>query len=149
MNLITIDTGNRTGVAHFRERVLVRAATYAHEEVFQQPWILAMSRSEPLHIQIERPTYYPHGRNETDVDDLLGLAIKVGELRRFFIMEHATEPALVRPHEWKGQLPKEVCKERAQHRLSTAELAQLPKRMSNHAWDAIGIGLWCLGRFGS
>lgn len=45
---------------------------------------------------------------------------------------------------WKGQLPKSVTEERIKKRL-TKEEALNP--ISNHAWDAVGIGLWAMGRF--
>jgi hypothetical protein len=53
---------------------------------------------------------------------------------------------------WKGQLPKDVAAKRVEkiigqkvcHRLG---LPEIKRRSDTHAWDAVGIGLWALGRF--
>lgn len=144
-DVLAIDTGERTGWAYFRSGKLTTVATCSHEEFFEIQWV-APGMPTSLNVQIEQPKFYPHGKNKTDVDDLLGLAIKVGEMCRFFL-ERGIAPHLVFPHEWKGQLPKDVCQRRCEGKLSNEEKAVLPKRMSNHAWDAIGIGLWVHGRF--
>jgi Holliday junction resolvasome RuvABC endonuclease subunit len=45
---------------------------------------------------------------------------------------------------WKGQLPKQVVEDRMRKRLGTRP-DELGVRL--HAWDAIGIGMWAMGRF--
>jgi Holliday junction resolvasome RuvABC endonuclease subunit len=51
---------------------------------------------------------------------------------------------VVNPGEWKGQLPKSV----TQHRIERVLGKPLCKRLNikTHAWDAVGIGLWAMGR---
>lgn len=46
-------------------------------------------------------------------------------------------------HAWKGQLPKRVVEERLAKKLGTF----FTRDIKSHAWDAIGIGLWALGKF--
>lgn len=53
---------------------------------------------------------------------------------------------------WKGQLPKVVAAKRIEkiigaHHCSRLGLPEIQKRADTHAWDAVGIGLWFLGRF--
>ena len=56
------------------------------------------------------------------------------------------------PHDWKGNLEKAECARRVKQRLSPDELAAvtLPKRkaLAHNVWDAVGIGLRYLNRFG-
>lgn len=60
------------------------------------------------------------------------------------ILNYDQSLTLVRPFEWKGQLPKDVCERRIRSILGE----DFPKnKLSNHAVDAIGIGLWAQGRF--
>jgi hypothetical protein len=53
------------------------------------------------------------------------------------------QPVLVR--DWKGQLPKAVVTERIKRILGDYACQQVG--IVSHAWDAVGIGLWALGRF--
>lgn len=53
---------------------------------------------------------------------------------------------LVKPSEWKGQMPKSVTETRIRKQLGCGTCPQL-KGMKSHGWDAIGIGLWARGRF--
>lgn len=53
---------------------------------------------------------------------------------------------------WKGQLPKDVAAKRVQHiigRIACKRLGlpEIKRRSDTHAWDAVGIGLWALGKF--
>lgn len=51
---------------------------------------------------------------------------------------------LVTPREWKGQLPKSVTIHRVKKALGPRACREL--RIQTHAWDAVGIGLWHMGR---
>ena len=53
---------------------------------------------------------------------------------------------------WKGQLPKDVAARRVEKILGAKAcrrlgLPEIKRRSDTHAWDAVGIGLWSLGRF--
>lgn len=52
-----------------------------------------------------------------------------------------TKFSVVTPQEWKGQLPKKIVEHRIRQRLGSAVTG-----VQSHAWDAIGIGLWRLGK---
>lgn len=113
----------------------------------------ALGRDVPLarDVVVEVPQVYGAGRDPADPNDLVDLSVSAG-----FVAARA-EPSrvrLVRPREWKGQLPKDVCARRARGRLTgdeievaEREVARVPARFRGDAWDAIGVGLWALGRF--
>jgi hypothetical protein len=46
---------------------------------------------------------------------------------------------------WKGQLPKALVTERLQQSIGKQLCAELG--VTSHAWDAVGIGMWALGKF--
>jgi hypothetical protein len=53
---------------------------------------------------------------------------------------------------WKGQLPKQVAAERCKQIIglnicNKLGLPEIKSKSDTHAWDAVGIGLWALGRF--
>lgn len=53
--------------------------------------------------------------------------------------------AFVPVYRWKGQLPKAVVEKRLRERLTASE--QSLAGLKSHAWDAVGIGMWAMGRF--
>lgn len=55
------------------------------------------------------------------------------------------EIKLVKPSEWKGQLPKPVAERRIRKIIGEEVAAELGIR--SHAWDAVGIGLWQMKKF--
>jgi hypothetical protein len=84
------------------------------------------------------------GRTNTPTDDLIKLALRAGEFGGYC---HAAGASVeyVKPSRWKGTTPKKICHERVRAELSRAELSLLVGR-SIDCWDAVGIGLWDLGR---
>lgn len=72
--------------------------------------------------------------------DLQKLTFLVGVLAGYFQDSEFTE---VTPGTWKGQLPKSVVIRRLQKRFGPGATREWEK----DAWDAVGIGLWKLGRF--
>ena len=51
---------------------------------------------------------------------------------------------VVNPSEWKGQTPKDVIQRRIIRTLGQEKCNELG--IKTHAWDAVGIGLWAMGR---
>lgn len=96
-------------------------------------------------MTIECPTFMRGygGYTTASTGDLVKLTLLTGMLVQSFSHWQGGVVALVEPSKWKGQLPKEVCRNRV--------LQTLPgltnETMSSHAFDAIGIGLWEQGRF--
>ena len=100
-------------------------------------------------IVIETPQVYQTAHQKGDQRDLVDLAIVVGGI---LAVSRSTANAalLVRPAEWKGQLPKDVSAKRVISILGEDERSaiELPtaSRLYHNVLDAIGIGLWRLGR---
>ena len=60
-----------------------------------------------------------------------------------------TKIVLVTPHKWKGNLPKHVTEARVLQTLTREEKGVIPrigKNLIHNVYDAIGIGLYHLGR---
>lgn len=70
------------------------------------------------------------------------LAFLVGAVGAALTLEVDCDFSVVTPQEWKGQLPKSIVRDRIIQRLGKGQVAGV----KTHAWDAIGIGLWRLGK---
>ena len=146
MALVAIDPGKVTGVAVFQGGVLCRATVCSLEEcrIFiedEEP----LRRGKPAgDCIIELPQVYPGQQQKGDQNDLINLAVMVGRYaeRATVCGFHVT---LVKPREWKGQLPKDVCWRRVRETLTPLELgkmAKVPKSQAHNMYDAIGLGTW-------
>lgn len=168
--LVAIDPGKRTGWAMFRDSRLT-CCGYVLPDGSKH-----YSRCEQLNkipgaetVLIEQPRWYPHER-KIDVNDLLDLAVLVGEIKanmggRCFNSQECDfdellirpEVELIFPRTWKGTVPKPIMSQRIYEKLDEGEKKLLPlkrgKKLStsaadhdHNALDAIGLGLWKLGR---
>jgi hypothetical protein len=90
-------------------------------------------------IVSEYPAY--HGRVKGwDSGDLQKLVFLVGVIAGYF---HKAMFTPVTPADWKGQLPKDVVIRRLEKKLGK----EYTKNYEKDIWDAVGIGLWKLGKF--
>lgn len=105
-------------------------------------------------IVIEEPRIYPGGRTR-DPNALIKVAIDVGRwLGHLDAVVPATAPrTLVAPREWKGQVPKEIHNARTLAKLLEYERLVLDRVLSplapskrHNVIDAVGLGLWAVGR---
>ena len=157
-HMIDIDPGKKTGWAVFEGRTLSSAGVSKSEDLFRPTRRDARGEPcgelpEPLFpaetlVLIEMPRWYP--RDHKDVNDLLDLAVQVGEIKRFYESQRCTVK-LVWPRSWKGNVPKDVTNRRTVAALSPEELARVPvrpraKTPDHNCLDAIGLGLHELGR---
>lgn len=145
MNLIAVDPGRVTGVASFRGGELREAGTEKKATIFDKDWGYSLPH---VRVLVENPRWYP--RDHTDVNDLLDLAVFVGELKRAY-EGVGCDVELVWPRTWKGNVDKGIMGQRILGRLTTAEVALLPRRprardFDHNMLDAVGLGLWRLGR---
>ncbi len=155
--MISIDPGVKTaGVACWEDDELISAwlskgetwdrtafnVLCCLEDHFPKEIILS------AHAVIERPQVYREEFLKGDPNDLITLALMVGATAGYLI----NEPTLYYPREWKGQVPKDTMIERIKGKLSEEEYRRvdLPRAKSLHhnIWDAVGIGLYQLGRLG-
>jgi len=136
--VIAIDPGNRTGWAYFHANKL-RACGWIRPNRWVDLVERALSRE---HIVIEEPTLYPHSKARPA--SVMALQLKVGELKGRFEANGCTVE-LVQPRTWKGQVPKAIHNRRALAALTPDEFA-LADGQPHDVIDAIGLGLWKLGR---
>lgn len=103
-------------------------------------------------IVIEQPVSYPG--SAVDPNDLIEIAIMGAEVAGRF-MRPGGQILHVRPNEWKGTVSKEITAARARAILGPMENTRLDEWLSKHKrgirhnlLDAVGIGLFALGRAG-
>jgi len=156
--LLSIDPGVRTAAALWYEGQLVHAQLFGgeggqvHTCLEPVPAIVHVANTLALDtVVIEKPKIYDAQHQKGDQRDIVDLAVLVGALTQ--ALAPYTQAILhVEPWQWKGQTPKSVTEARARAALSSDELAavDLPRaeKLQHNVWDAIGIGLWRLGRMG-
>jgi hypothetical protein len=96
----------------------------------------------------ERQVVYPGAKGlRTNPNDLLDLAMCSGAFYGALCVDMHASLRLVEPAEWKAQVPKDICRRRIEAMLTEAEKACIKKGGEMHnVYDAIGIGLFGLGR---
>lgn len=145
--LLAIDPGSCSGVALFYANVLVWAWGGSVHEIGRPPMGWGFAGSD---FVIEIPQIYP-GSQEEDPNDLVRTSITAGRWIERMCALGAREPVEVRPREWKGQVPKTIHNARVRARMTVGEISllpDLPKSKMHNVIDAVGLGLWRLGRMG-
>jgi hypothetical protein len=131
---LAIDPGACTGWALFGG-----AGGFVACGIGEPPFDTAIRR-----VVIELPQVYPN--HPVPPNDLITLAFLAGRYVGTSASAGA-DAATVFPHEWKGNLPKDVCAARVLARLTPDECAivdrlKVPKGKLHNVMDAIGIGLF-------
>lgn len=148
--LLAIDTGlHECGTAYFVEGELRFTKPVKSDKKLKGPaaWLGMAREINTMHscdvLVIESQQVYRGALMRGDPNDLIQLAaVKGAIIQRFAHLEgNIFAP---KPSEWKGQVPKDVHHERILKRLSHEEQKLWPK--NKNARDAIGLGLWKLGR---
>ena len=152
--MITIDPGlNGCGVAFWGVKEL-QAAYYLprNSRVEQKPFGMAetlrsaVESAMPVErIIIEKPQIYPS--MPVPSDDLLNLH----EMSSIFVGLLGRTVEWVRPREWKGSVRKEIMTNRLIAIMDNTDengdiVLPTAKSLQHNVYDAIGIGLWALGR---
>lgn len=148
--IVSIDPGKRSGWAVFFDGELLFADAWAEADMLDGA--LPMVGIAPAVAVIECPVIYPLGKGKGDPNDLITLAVLVGDLRGFY-RRAGLDVALVKPRTWKGTVPKRIHNERVLGALTPEERALLPRRprardFDHNMLDAVGLGLWQLAREG-
>lgn len=162
MTLLAVDPGlNGTGWAAFRAGRLAGCGCVAGgeggllERIDRIVWAVRIDSPQGGRLVIEKPQIYRQRKQRGDPNDLIDIAILVGELRRH-LGPRASQ--LVLPREWKGTVPKTrklgdyIIHKRVLKRLPPAErecyqagLEAVLVELRHNIADAVGIGLWALG----
>jgi hypothetical protein len=137
--LIAIDPGvQKCGVAAFDDGKLVRANWIPGHSL----WAVFLKADWNAALAIERMQVYKVSKG--DPNDLILVSEMVGYLTAGF-----TVTSFYKPRTWKGQVPKTVIQKRVSKALDEAEFKVLMPWFNNHnVVDAVGIGLFHLGRIG-
>lgn len=98
------------------------------------------------HMIIECPQIYMGHKMKGNPNDLIKLAFEAGRIASL-----ANTYEIIKPRDWKGTIKKEVMLRRILSKLKDTELAylkslRLPPSKEKECIDALGIGLWRLGR---
>lgn len=159
MKTMSIDPGNRgAGWALWNEGRLqnfgcVRAPNNRHIHW----WEAGRQNAALLHdighrgrvekVYCEFPTYFSGGKGQAAAasGSLVKLSWFVGFIDALFTPEFIPFE-LVPVNMWKGQLPKEVVEDRICKILKKKSIIRRLQSMPNHAFDAVGIGLFIHGR---
>jgi len=137
VDLLSIDPGvHKSAVAFWHVNALVFADDLKNDEVFRLIKAVGYAR-----VVIETPVLYPTKRKQhKDVNDLLNV-VKA--------MKGAAQTVVgVSPSAWKGQVPKKIHGNRIFNELSREEILAVVSIENHNTIDAIGLGLWVLGRLG-
>ena len=143
--MMSIDPGTKViGWALWQDSKLFRCGLARGKD-----WIRTVSnvpKEELELVVIEDQQIYRS--SSIDAHSLLKLARVVGGT--VFHLQ-AGDVKLVKPREWKGQVPKKICNSRTLQKLQMSEkvaveLAQCPEGLKHNMIDAIGIGLFYLRR---
>lgn len=93
----------------------------------------------PPHFVCEWPMKYPLARiYHKNLDELYEVGYAIGQLTNGW-------DARYRPSAWKGNVPKAAHHRRIKRALTAEELYAL-RDLGHDTWDAVGIGLFHLGR---
>lgn len=131
--LIAIDPGRRIGWALAHGGVIVDCGTTGDYHAL--PWASV--------AVIEMPRVYPNPMKwKGDPQQIVRLAALAGR-----IAERYPFAALPEPRRWRGMAPERVIRARTLRALQPGEFALTARKLSVHAWDALGIACWALGRF--
>ena len=146
-NGVLLEAWNETSTTMF-ENVNVRLEGWGSPSVRLINRLQRHVRLERNRIIGERQVVYPGAKGlKTNPNDLLDLAMCAGAFYGALCVDMHASLTLVEPAEWKAQVPKDITKKRIEGLLSHSEPLSIKKGGEMHnVYDAIGIGLFALGR---
>ena len=160
--LVALDPGlNRSGLALFQDGELVFADAVkisARGDVVSRAARMGAKIVNVVHVEdfldaeliVELPQIYQRegGKSKGSPNLLIPLAVVCGAVAVSFVDVHS-----VLPSAWKGQVPKQTrtgsnpVADRVVARLTALERQHIAAKAPHDVYDAVGIGLWHLGRF--
>lgn len=141
--LLAIDPGVHVfGWAFFHKELTACGLT----TIAEPSWPWSMWLLERLVVEV--PQVYSQRHWKGDPNDLVDVALAAGIV---IGRTHAGAVLTTRPHEWKGNVPKAVHQLRVLALLDTSERDILDgcgvvRSKLHNVVDAVGLGLWALGR---
>lgn len=137
---VSVDPSTTTpGVALWEGQELKRAYCLKAKEL---PGLIQQEQCD--HVVIELPQVYRNTRNPAAI---IKLAFAAGMITASFNPEQITTYL---PRTWKGQVPKDIMVGRIIAKVTDAEMGNVTvpgnKKHALDMWDAVGIGLYHVGR---
>lgn len=167
VSLIAIDPGLRgCGLAVFKSGILYRAEYVRNHDEKNRGPVAHMVMAEcvahaaqdcvgydttPTHITVEFPQIYSGPQKAIDPNDLLdvaGVASACMATVAAWLSIHDADCRWTLPAGWKGNIKKEIMTNRISASLTPAERGLIVSAgaKDHNTLDAVGIGLWQLGR---
>lgn len=145
VRLASIDPGTRSvGFAVFTGGTLTEAGLCV-PDVTVPPWLRDLDV-----IVVEQMQVYVQSKQKGDPNDLISVAQVAGEfVGAARVLNPGIEAIYYRPSVWKRSVPKAVMGERILRALRAEErdkIAHVAKSLLHNAIDAVGLGLYELGR---
>lgn len=153
MNTLAIDPGKRMGWAVFGTDNVMRACGEwdGDEPALGDALVYAWGAAGT--VVVELPYHYPHGAGgrrgvSVDPNNLIKLAARAG----LAAGRSGWPVRWISPNDWKAQVPKPIHHARIASALLASEIGVvIAGRVSAQhpdMWDAIGLGLFAMGRLG-
>lgn len=132
----------RCGIAVYRSGRLVMATTLSAETqeraLEQLSALLALFEPETLAVEVPQDYADSHATHRS-LEGLRGMVAHAARQCRRARVKRYT------PNAWKANVPKRVCEKRIRLALTPSEQATV-LGAKDDTWDAVGVGLFCLGR---
>lgn len=141
-SLVAVDSGADSGFALFEGGVLSLAALVSIDKIH-----------DSLYCRVNECVVEIPDRVKVNPKSIIKLALNAGRWIERFGLQTRAEVRAVEASAWKASTDPDILARRILACLTPAELARVPKTKSalgyNHnVVDAIGLGLWRLGRMG-
>jgi hypothetical protein len=148
--LATVDPGKQgLAWAIFVDELLVEVGMLENI-IFENAYRVltaVFTRVKPNIAVIEIPQVYQQRLQKGDPNDLIDVAVVAGMVAGTLVPWVHGPVQLIRPRVWKGNRPKAVDNRHTLSVLSAEEKTKIPSGAKRHnVLDAVGIGLWKLGR---
>lgn len=158
LNVVAIDPGTLGGFALLDHERRLRACGTLELRYLREAartiddLIRDLMHGGPVVLLVESQTIYPGGKQKAKPADVIRLAQEAGEIAGFlrcYLTDRYGGTAWVAPRTWKGQMPKDAVRHHVGRILDKveAETADLGV-LSDDVVEAVGIGLWAVGRWG-
>lgn len=141
MNILAIDPGKSTGWSFFIGQSMVACGHLNPDNADALRLLRIRLETSQIHAVVIE---LPHGgEGKASKRDLIKLAFRAGVIARSFDVQVLT----YEPGTWKGSVPKDKHQPRILARLTAIELS-LTRGHPHDTIDAVGLGLFYLGRIG-
>jgi hypothetical protein len=149
-HILSFDLGKASGWARFNDGQLTQAGFCKFEQLIALPPEDTSIRFGREQIRALILIETPHHLWRSTTEDLIKLGIMVGRVEEFY-SRRGCRVEQVKPVTWKGSVDAEVMLRRILNELTPQELSRVPLRprkkdVDHNCGDAIGQGLWKLGR---